>query len=154
MTYKELVDRLKDIVFRHKQIVDFGYGDLSDIKVKSQDNGDGEATNTDYPYMFVNPSQHTRTETASIFRFNLIMMDLCNADSTNSNVLDVQSDCLQYLEDVLADLKYTYDDVDIDINVTLTPFKERFQDTVAGMTAALIVELPSPLNRCIAPINE
>lgn len=154
MTYKELVDRLKDIAFRHKQIVDFGYGELSDIKVKSQDNGDGSADNTDYPYMFLNPSQHTRTERTITYRFNMIMMDLCNADATNTNVLQIQSDCLQYIDDVLADLKFEYADLDIEINVSLTPFKERFQDTVAGMTAALVIELPNPLNRCIAPINE
>jgi hypothetical protein len=154
MTYIELVNKLKDLAFRHQMIVDFGYGDLSDIKVKSQDEGTGEVNNTDYPYMFINPAQHTRTNMVMVYRFNLIMMDIVNADSTNSNILKVQSEAQQYIDDILASLYYDMSSqVTVDIDVTLTPFKERFQDTVAGMTASLSITVPQPLNECIVPID-
>ena len=43
--------------------------------------------------------------------------------------------------------------MDLTLNVSLTPFKERFQDTVAGMTATLEIEIPNRLNECIAPFR-
>lgn len=153
MTYKEIVDTLRDIAQRHHMIYDFGYGELSDIKTKSQDTKGGDAENTDYPYLFVNPTPHQRTEGQIAYRFNLILMDMAVNDTTNSNILKIQSECQQYLDDILAELKYTYVGFDIDLNVTLTPFKERFQDTVAGMTASIELLVPVPLNSCIAPIQ-
>ena len=149
MTYKQIVDRVQEIVYRHKMLVDFGYGNLSDIKTRSQDEaGNGEA---DYPYVFLNPQQHTRTQSAIQYRFNMIVMEMA---ATDLDTLEVQSDCQQYIDDILAELKYGYTDTpEVLLNVTLTPFKERFQDTVAGMTATLIIEVPAPLNQCIAPFE-
>ena len=66
--------------------------------------------------------------------------------------LTIQSECQQYIDDILAELRFGYtDQIDLTLNVSLTPFKERFQDTVAGMTATLEIIVPSPLNDCIAP---
>ena len=70
-------------------------------------------------------------------------------------VLQVQSNCQQYIDDILARLRFGYkDQVDLTLNVSLTPFKERFQDTVAGMTATLEVVVPVSLNECVAPFAE
>jgi hypothetical protein len=83
-------------------------------------------------------------------------MDVAQEDPTNgfADYLKVQSDCQQYIDDILANLRFAkpYQDFDLTLNVNLTPFKERFQDTVAGMTATLEMELPLALNDCITPI--
>ena len=150
MTYKELVDTLRQIAFNHQMIVDFGYGELSDIKVKTQDN-QADNDEADYPYMFLNPGQHTRTQNSITYSFNLIMMDMAKDDDTNSDVVRIQSECQQYIDDVLAELYFENDNLDVELVVTLTPFKERFQDNVAGMTASLDIVVPRGLNRCIAP---
>lgn len=144
MTYKELVDSFKTIAEDHYIISDFGYGDITDIKSPA------DGTNADYPYMFLNPSSHTRTERSVIYRFNLIMMEMVLDD----DYLNIQSICQQYIDDVLAEIKLgTSYRFDINIQVTLTPFKERFQDEVAGMTAQIEVEIPFALNLCVAPIQ-
>jgi hypothetical protein len=152
MTYKELVDRLKQIAHRHKMIVDFGYGEISDIKVKSQDDV-ADNREADYPYMFLNPSPHLRDQNSITYNFNLIMMDMAKDDDYNDDVVRIQSECQQYIDDVLAELHFEMQDLDVDLNIQLTPFKERFQDNVAGMTANLAITLPVGLNRCIAPIR-
>lgn len=146
MTYKEIVDRIKEITFAHKQLVDFGYGQLSDIKVRSESpDGNNES---DYPYLFLNPTNHQRTEQSITYNFNMIVMDMALDD----DFLKVQSDCQQYIDDVIAYLTFGYSDrPDVNLTFTLTPFKERFQDTVAGMTATLSITLPSPINNCITP---
>ena len=142
MTYKQIVDRVKQVVEDHKILVDFGYGSLSDIKTNSDD------AQADYPYVFLNPTSHTRASQAVTYRFNMIVMDMVKED----DFLTIQSQAQQYVDDILAHLRFDYNDqVDLTLNVTLTPFKERFQDTVAGMTASLEIIVPSSLNDCIAP---
>ena len=143
MTYKQIVDNIKDIVDRHHMLADFGYGQISDIKTGGDD---GEAN---YPYAFLNPQTHTRSERSINYRFNLIVMDMYIGD----DFLTAQSQCQEYIDDILADMKYAVQEYDVVINVTLTPFKERFQDVVGGMTATIELELPQKLNLCIAPIN-
>lgn len=149
MTYKELVDSIKATVDSHLILRDFGYGALTDIKTVD------EGTRVNYPYAFLNPTQSTRTGQTITYRFNLIVMDVVQEDPTNgfANYLKVQSACQQYVDDILANLRFSkpYKDFDLTLNVNLTPFKERFQDTVAGMTATLEIEIPFALNNCIAP---
>ena len=150
MTYKDVIDRFQQVANQHYMIKDFGYGQLSDIKVHSED---GEA---DYPYLFLNPTTHTRTNTVMEYQFNMIMMDIAiDEDDPLGNWINIQSQCQQYIDDVFAQLKYGYTDqplIDYS-NVTYTPFKERFQDSLAGMTAAILIQIPSPIDQCIAPIQ-
>ena len=150
MTYKDVIDRFKTVADAHYMLKDFGYGQLSDIKVHSQD---GEA---DYPYMFLNPSTHTRNGVNMVYNFNMIVMDVAtDEDDALSNYTAIQSKCQQYIDDVIAEMYYGYDDKpEIQYtNVTYTPFKERFQDSVAGMTATISILVPTPINQCIAPFN-
>ena len=144
MTYKEIVDRIKDIVERHKMLHDFGYGNLSDIKANNEGN-----ESADYPYAFLNPTNHTRSGQAITYRFNLIVMDMV----LDQDYLKIQSECQQYIDDILAALRFGFNDqVDLTLNVSLTPFKERFQDVVAGMTATLEVVIPNRLSDCYAVV--
>ncbi len=151
MTYYDIVNRVQEVVSDHEILRDFGYGALTDIKTVDED------TRVNYPYAFVNPTQSTRNGQSIIYRFNLIVMDIVQEDPDQrwSGYLKVQSDCQQYIDDILARLRFYYQDqVDLTLNVALTPFKERFQDTVAGMTATLEFEVPERLNDCITPFRE
>jgi hypothetical protein len=152
MTYNDLVTSIKDTVDAHLILKDFGYGALSDIKTVDED------ARVNYPYAFLNPGQSTRTGQTITYRFNLIVMDTAQEDPTNgySNYLKVQSDCQQYIDDILANLRFSepFKDFDLTLNMNLTPFKERFQDTVAGMTATLEIELPIPLDNCVTPFAQ
>ena len=150
MTYKDVIDRFKSVADAHYMLKDFGYGQLSDIKVHSQE---GEA---DYPYLFLNPSTHTRNGVNMVYNFNMIVMDVAtDEDDALSNYTAIQSKCQQYIDDIIAELYYGYSDKpEIQYtNVTYTPFKERFQDSVAGMTATISILVPTPINQCIAPFN-
>lgn len=148
MTYYEIVNRIKEVVDEHLILADFGYGALSDIKTVDDE------PRVNYPYAFLNPSQSTRNGQAIIYRFNLIVMDVVQEDPDQKfdGYLRVQSNCQQYIDDILAHLRFHYtDQIDLTLNVSLTPFKERFQDTLAGMTATLEIEIPSRLDDCITP---
>ena len=147
MTYKEIVDLLGNIAGSHKMIADWGYGDLSDIKTRSEIGSDAS-----YPYLFINPAGGVRNTTTLSWTFNLIMMEVVGQDD---DFLEVQSNCAQYLNDILAHLELYYTTPQtpqpVLSGVTYSPFKERFQDELAGMTLSISFILPRPLNDCITP---
>jgi hypothetical protein len=150
MNYKEIVDLLGSIADYHKMIADWGYGELSDIKTRAENTTGG----ADYPYMFINPAGGVRDNRTVTWTFNLVMMEIVGP---GDDFLQVQSDCAQYLADVLAylELKVVGPNAPQPVYSTqLQPFKERFQDQVAGMTGVLQVIVPDPLNDCITPFAD
>ncbi len=179
MTYKEIIDKIAGVCSAHDIIREFGYGAISDLKTFNReananilDDSAYAESQTLYPYVFLNPTQSTRSSQAITYRFNMIVMDtvldnglellpnpqdLDQRDPPYGQTVQVQSDCAQYVDDILARLRFgdgagVYDPkIDVQLSVNLTPFKERFQDTVAGMTATLEIVVTKPINECIAP---
>ena len=158
MTYQDVVNRIQTIVNNHYQLADFGYGDLSDLKTRFENSSGDSAVQADYPYLFLNPGVHNRNLTTMTYNFNMLVMDMARgevADQPYNNILAIQSQCQQMIDDVLADLYYGFTDQPevMRANMSYTPFNERFQDDVAGMTASLSIEVPTGLNLCVAPID-
>ena len=158
MTYKEIINRFRTITEDHLMLEDFGYGDLTDLKYVSQLGEDEERVS--YPYLYLLPSSSTRDGPVMQYSFNMIVMDMARPeDGANTdkfdNYITIQSQCQQYIDDVLAQLYYFYrDKPEIELTgITYTPFKEKYQDVVAGMTATIKIAVPTPLNECIAPFN-
>ena len=153
MTYKDVVDSVAQAVKEHRILRDFGYGAITDIKTVATDSTSPHTV--DYPYIYLNPTQGSRNGQTITYRWNLISMDVVQEDPNNTyyNYLKVQSECQQYIDDILAYLRFQspLKKFDLTLNVQLTPFKERFQDSVAGMTATLEIEIPQALNNCITP---
>lgn len=159
MTYQELLNAFKQFAADHKQIMSWGYGQISDIE-HPIDPATGQLKSRDYPYLFLNPTNHTFTQGTVTYRFNAIAMQLTDDRieaidySGVDSVIKAQSDAQQILADFLAWLEYT-DQIDSQIVRTtqLTPFRERFNDTVAGMTAAIEIQFRNSLDLCDVPID-
>ncbi len=157
MTYKDVLDDLLDILKRHRMIQTWGYGNLSDLvsPFKREDTAhegpDAQVVyGIDYPYAFLQPTNHNLAKGKSTFSFNLIMMEQCEDDP--ARVIQAQSNCYQYIQDVLAEIYYNYDQkFDFTLNSSVVPFKEKYDDTVSGMTATISIEIPMVLDDCIAP---
>ena len=145
MTYNDVLDDLFDIISKHKMIQTVGYGPLSDIKVPK----DGAETN--YPYAFLRPTNHTIGKNQMTYRFDLIMMEMCN--DTDEEIIKAQSDCQQYIKDVLAHLYYHYDKYDFNLNNSITVFQEKYDDVVSGATIQIEFIVRDQLNDCIAPFE-
>ena len=147
MTYQQVVNRLLDIMSNHYLINEVGYGNLSDIHTPDDEQS------PDYPYAFLNPISVTVGEYSFNSQFNLILMDqVTDGDTTSAEDIKVQSNCLMYLQDIMSHFRQTDDDrnLDIEVNVTATPFKERFEDNVAGVTAQITINSITPLDGCEA----
>ena len=137
MNYKQIVDNIELVCINHKMINDFGYGQLSDIKILDE-SGDG----ADYPYAFLVPGSHSRVGQSMAYSFNLIMMEMAK---TPSHVLKIQSDMMEILHDVIGYLKSSDPLKDVELNIGYQVFRERFQDEVAGATATIEMDVPLPI---------
>lgn len=80
------------------------------------------------------------------------MDQVTDGDTTSAEDIKVQSNCLMYLQDIMSHFRQTDEDrnLDIEVNVTATPFKERFEDNVAGVTAQITIQSITPLDGCEA----
>tara|TARA_R110000772_G_scaffold45763_1_gene104646 strand:- start:663 stop:1592 length:930 start_codon:yes stop_codon:yes gene_type:complete len=155
MTYKEIINRFRTVVSDHYMLQDFGYGQISDLKTQSQLGP--EEQGVDYPYLFLLPGTSNRQGPVMNYSFNMVVMDMARGEEGDvyDNYITIQSQCQQYIDDVLGQLYYAYKDKpEIELtNISYTPFKEKYQDELAGMTASITIQVPTPLNNCIAPLT-
>jgi len=143
MTLVDLVKKLKAIQEAHPMIRTFGEGDIYDYV----DNG-GEI---EYPVFWtvVRPSVYNGTT----MRYDLVLLfaDLLTEDK--SNRLQIQSDQMLVSLDVLGKLKldddYTFNTAP---NASMEFFQERFDDFTAGVSIAIQITAPMPLNFCQIPV--
>lgn len=146
MNYSEITDNIKSLVEAHYMINEFGVGDISDIKAKNEIGNN----QPNYPYLFLNPALHTRNGNVITYRFNMIIMDMVSYDKYTK----IQSDCIQYADDIIARFNDINKIYQININnIQYSIFKERFQDTVAGCTATVEINIAKPIDKCILPYN-
>ena len=153
MTYKEIINRFRSVTEDHYMLQDFGYGQLSDLKTQSQLGP--EEQGVDYPYLFLLPQAHTRQGPVMNYTFNMIVMDMARTEEGDvyDNYISIQSQCQQYIDDVLGQLYFRYkDQPEIQLtNIQYNAFKEKYQDELAGMTATITIQVPQPIDNCIAP---
>jgi hypothetical protein len=102
------------------------------------------------------PGVHQTGGNADTYNFDMIALDLLPIKEIEMdglpNYLRIQSDAVLYLKDLLAQLVYSTDQVwDIKAQGTITPFKEKFDDWVAGATLKLSITVPGGLNKCVVP---
>jgi len=161
---KNIVDDVKLLVEKHKQINSFGVGDIKDLIALTQVR-DGE-DNTDkneppiYPLLYMVPQPVQRDESYITYNFSIIICDIDNVKNKYIQV-DLLSDTLEMAEDVLAQFKYSvtsdegnyYEKYDVNVPSNIVPFIENYEDKLIGWTLQLQVLVDKPLNRCIAPFN-
>ena len=145
MTYKELVNQLQEVIADHYFINTQGYGELSDIEVPENE----EPPN--YPYAFINPVSMQSTRNNFTWTFNLILMTQVNASQTDD--LKGQDEMIQIIQDICSTYMLTTDSplMDILTPITITPFKERFQDDVVGATANITLSYAKAIDGCLIP---
>lgn len=158
--FKKIVDILKQIQHYHEQLQAFGIGDIPQLIYYTEERL--KQNNTDqnlapyYPLLYVVPESATNDGRVSIYTFNILCMDILNTKNFD-NEIDVWSDTLDILKDVVGQLKFTiggcYCDWNIDYPVDFTPFSEKFDDYVSGWTARIRIRIPDPMDRCIAPFD-
>ena len=140
MTIKEVKSLLNNLANDHKQINDFGWGDVWEL---------GESKSITYPLMYC--TIESSNVSGSIFNLSLsiIFADLVFADEKNED--DVISDQMLICQDIIAQLRSDTFDFTLGQSVNVNFFTERLSDLVAGVQATISLSLPYVADRCAVP---
>jgi len=103
------------------------------------------------PFILLQPIPSPATKDSISYKFRLYSMDITEADLTN--LQDVYSDSFQIINDIVNLLNYgdLVDDIFLKLDITYTPFTEKFQDLVSGTWIDLEITTARYDNKCIAP---
>ena len=153
LTYNQILKEFKTFATNHKQIENFGNGDLWEIVEHNQ------LTDFNYPLFLVADQPANLGDGTFTWNFNVMAMDLVNKDESNEN--DVKSDMCQVLLDCVSYFEQktaTSNNVDwLKVNLvrsgTLTSFTERFEDELTGWGMNIGFRLPFSYNNCDLPIE-
>jgi hypothetical protein len=130
----------------HKQINDFGNGDLWELTEKE--------TPRTYPLMWVQVGDTSIDGNTQIDNYTVLFCDQTHSDESDEN--EVLSDQKSIALDFLAWLKFD-DSINVYNNViytsSLSPFTERFEDTLSGWVMTVQIKQPMQYNSCDIPIN-
>ena len=153
LTYNQILKEFKTFATNHKQIENFGNGDLWEIVEHNQ------LADFNYPLFWVADQPANLGDGTFTWNYNVMAMDLVNKDESNEN--DVKSDMCQVLLDCVSYFEQktaTSNNVDwLKVNLvrsgTLTSFTERFEDELTGWGMNIGFRLPFSYNNCDLPIE-
>ena len=140
MTIKEVKKLLNNLATDHKQINDFGWGDVWEI---------GESKSITYPLMYCTIQNSNVSGKTFNLSLSIIFADLVFEDEKNED--DVISDQMLICQDIIAQLRSDTFDFTLGQSVNVNFFTERLSDLVAGVQASISLALPYVADRCAVP---
>jgi uncharacterized delta-60 repeat protein len=157
--FKKIHDDLQLMAQKHKQINSFGFGDVDQLSFWTQIRDKDQNPTFEppvFPLLYIVPGVCTNYLQYKTWEMNLVMLDIVDRDLENQ--VDVLSDTLQMLQDVVSQYKLSvtpelglYDEFyDLFQNVEYTPFMESYTDLNNGWTANLNITTTTALDRCAA----
>jgi hypothetical protein len=142
MTINQVKSLLNNLATAHKQINDYGWGDVWEL---------GESDSITYPLMYCTIGASSIVGNEFNLSIQILFMDLVFGD--NSNIDDVISDQMLICQDIIAQLRSNDFEFIIEDNVPIQFFTERFSDLVAGVSADITLSLPYVADRCAVPTD-
>lgn len=142
MTFKRTVDELFDFANAHQQLNGWGFGNLVDYGQMEDE------TTTLYPFLFITPQNIEYGKTYTTYQFTITIGDQVRDDEENrvaciSNMQMIGKDLLSYIQQ-----GNLIDYFDFDFPVQATPFVERFNDIIGGVSLDLSLRVVDSLNLC------
>ena len=153
-----LIRSLKSIAEKHRQINSFGTGSLYDVTFRKLLYGGMPDKNTTtsqptYPLMWFNVVDSSIQGRASYISFQVILADLVTDGDKND--FEIYSDLQLVAQDVVALLyKDTVKDKEfsLDESVTMTPFADRFEDSLNGWVLNMRIKIAYGYENCSVPV--
>lgn len=149
LTLNQAVQKIKAIASAHKQIKFYEHGDIVDIL--SEKDTLYPACVTDMIAPYISP-----TEKEIGFPFTFWIADLADsATESRKNEIDVTSDLIQIVGDLIAELQKptNYDDFTIEGTFNCEVLREKFRDIVIAIRFEVIIKTKYASDRCQVPTN-
>ena len=136
MTLFELINKLKDIAISKPNINFVGDGDVYTLN---------SLPNIDYSVFFITQNDHSIYQDTLTYSLNLFYID--RISDSEDNTLNIQSDGMLQLTNIINTLVFT-EDVDVDGEISFTPFIQRFADQCAGVYCTVRFICENNLGNC------
>lgn len=136
MTLFELINKLKDIAISKPNINYAGDGDVYTLN---------SLPNIDYSVFFITQNEHSIYQDTITYNLNLFYID--RISDSEDNVLNIQSDGMLQLTNVINTLVFS-EDVDVDGDINFVPFIQRFADQCAGVYCTVRFIVDNNLGTC------
>lgn len=159
--FKKITDLLKKLANKHRQINSYSIGDIKKLGYYTeerlkQDNTENNLASY-YPLMYVIPNVVISDGRQSTYHFNILIMDILNVKNFDVET-DIWSDTLDISKDIFAALKYSlnecYDNWDVQLPVSFTPFSEQYDEYVSGFNLDIKIIIPDAIDFCDAPFDD
>lgn len=137
MTLYSLINELLDIAKNQPNINYVGEGDIYSLNSKS---------NLDYSLFFITQTNHSLAENTHTYNLVLYYIDRLLAD--DSNRLQVQSQAILEITNIVNLFNAQNEDIQIDYNIDFTTFIHKFQDNCAGAFANVTITADAELGIC------
>ena len=157
---KTFTDDFRVLSDFHKQIQSFGFGAMDEFtywnEMRLKENNTSY-NSPYYPYFYVVPNDVIQKLRYMEYKFTFIVSDIIQRDL--SNQVDVLSDTLQIMDDILGQFRLSVTEslgnfnelYYLDTPITCTPFLEKYDDLLGGWVAVVTIQVEAPLDRCDAP---
>ena len=136
MTLFELINKLKNIAISKPNINFVGDGDVYVLN---------SLPNIDYSVFFITQNDHSIYQDTITYSLNLFYID--RISDSEDNILNIQSDGMLQLTNIINTLVFS-EDVDVDGEITFTPFIQRFSDQCAGVYCTVRFVVDNNLGTC------
>lgn len=138
-TLNEIFALIENEATAHQQVKQYGQGDVWEINPKE----------LDYSVLWAIEDSVTLSERTLTYNIRILCMDRVLPGEENEE--EVLSDTLSILLDFVAYFRQLHTDLDVQRNVNITPFTERFDDKVSGHSMILNITQPYSYNSCQIP---
>ena len=136
MTLFEIINKLKSIAINKPNINFVGDGDVYTLN---------SLPNIDYSVFFITQNDHSIYQDTITYSLNLFYID--RISDSEDNVLNIQSDGMLQLTNVINTLVFS-EDVDVEGEISFTPFIQRFADQCAGVYCTVRFICDNNLGSC------
>ena len=153
-TYTNVIETITCLGYKHLMIKTVTTGDVYEIDLEK---------NSLFPLFHIAPTSVVFGEHSLTYNFQLFIMDL--VEPHQSNETEVLSDTLQIMKDIIAQFKHGeilwhYNTAHgqnarywIEGDLTVSPFTERFENSVTGWVTDLSIIVEEVYETCNAPID-
>jgi hypothetical protein len=147
----DILDKIKDRLRANPNVFTVTFGDISDVDLNKT---------TIFPLTHLNISEVTFNESVINFRIQMLCMDVIDESKAsdefdgfygNDNMPDILNTQLQVVNDVVQQFKrggLFAELSQLSDNPTATPFKDRFENQLAGWEVFINVNVSNEISIC------
>tara|TARA_R110000787_G_scaffold77490_2_gene170180 strand:- start:582 stop:1070 length:489 start_codon:yes stop_codon:yes gene_type:complete len=151
-SYIELIETLRNTCLNNKSITTVSLGDLSEVDLEKQ---------TIYPLAHIQIGSANFSSTIITYDVSILFMDIVHSDSTENEAVIYNNDNENFVFNTMLNAgNHVTDEFNSGIlndgntrimreTVTAEPFKDRFEDLVAGWAFSFQIETRNNINRCL-----